>query len=87
MEDGTRLCLFALPAFAAFLEKNVPEDQRRRLVDIGAGPTVYSAVCFRNVVKEIYLTDFLQQNLDHLDDWINERRAFDWKPVVQVIAR
>ncbi|CAD5214682.1 unnamed protein product [Bursaphelenchus okinawaensis] len=87
LQDGTRLCLFALPTFAALLEKTCPPEQRLRLLDVGAGPTVYSAVCFRNVVDQVFLSDFLQQNLNHLQDWVYERRAFDWEPVIRTIAR
>ncbi|CAD5220707.1 unnamed protein product [Bursaphelenchus xylophilus] len=87
IKDGTRLCLFALPTFAALLRKACPPEERLRLLDVGAGPTVYSAVCFRNVVDQIFLSDFLQQNLNHLDDWVKEKRAFDWRPVIKTIAR
>lgn len=59
MENGTRLSLFALPTFAYTIANAHPERKGWTLADIGAGPTVYSAICFRDVVDRAYLADYL----------------------------
>ncbi|PIO57047.1 hypothetical protein TELCIR_21551, partial [Teladorsagia circumcincta] len=50
-------------------------------------PTVYSALCFREVAKSIYLSDFLEKNLDVLRKWRNDDSTYDWKPTIRVIKR
>ncbi|KHJ99427.1 NNMT/PNMT/TEMT family protein [Oesophagostomum dentatum] len=66
IEDGTRVSLFALPVFAHIIKQSMPSDRRKTLLDVGAGPTVYSALCFREVVERVYLSDYLSKNLDVL---------------------
>ncbi|KAI6225292.1 putative methyltransferase B0303.2 [Aphelenchoides fujianensis] len=87
MESGTRLSLFALPNFAEHVRKMIPESERRTLLDVGSGPTVYSAICFRRIVKQIYLSDFVPSNLELLEDWVEQRRPFDWTAVSKIIGR
>ncbi|VDM45158.1 unnamed protein product [Toxocara canis] len=87
LDDGTRLSLFALPTFARIIEREMREDERQSLIDIGAGPTVYTAICFRDVVKRVCLTDFLQKNLDILNDWLDRKRTFDWSPLIRIVCR
>lgn len=73
--------------FAHIIAKRLPEDKRVSLIDIGAGPTVYSAISFRNVVKRVYLTDFVDKSLTMLDDWLYQRTPFSWEKAIRVIAR
>jgi SAM-dependent methyltransferase len=87
LDDGTRLSLFSLPMFAYMIQAKIPEDKRQSLIDIGAGPTVYSAISFRNVVKRVYLTDYVEKSLTMLDDWLYQRTPFSWKRAIHVIAR
>uniref|UniRef100_A0A0N5AVT5 Methyltransf_11 domain-containing protein n=1 Tax=Syphacia muris TaxID=451379 RepID=A0A0N5AVT5_9BILA len=88
IRDGVRLSLFALPNFAKKLENEMPESERQTLIDIGAGPTVYSAICFRNTVKRVILTDYLQKNLDVIQDWLDEKNnRFEWNGVIQIVSR
>ncbi|CAJ0578797.1 unnamed protein product, partial [Mesorhabditis spiculigera] len=87
IEDGTRISLFALPVFAQVILQTVPERERQTLLDIGAGPTVYSALCFRNVVKRVYLTDYVNKNLDILKEWLHKTNPYDWQPTIKVILR
>lgn len=63
------------------------DDERQDMIDIGAGPTIYSAICFRNLVKRIYLTDFCRSNLKILQDWLSMTKKFDWASVMKTIAR
>ncbi|KAK5968758.1 hypothetical protein GCK32_009614, partial [Trichostrongylus colubriformis] len=78
------MSLFALPVFAHCMLQAMPPDERETLLDIGAGPTVYTALCFRDVVKTIYLSDFLEKNLHVLRNWRNDVSAYDWKPTIKV---
>uniref|UniRef100_A0A0N5B1T2 NNMT/PNMT/TEMT family protein n=1 Tax=Strongyloides papillosus TaxID=174720 RepID=A0A0N5B1T2_STREA len=88
METGTRLSLFALPMFAHIIKNSIPDPKKRcTLIDIGAGPTVYSALCFRDVVEKIYLTDYVDQSLNILNNWKNKTSDFDWKSVIRIIKR
>ncbi|CAJ0597750.1 unnamed protein product [Cylicocyclus nassatus] len=87
IEDGTRMSLFALPVFAHTIKSSMAPEERETLLDIGAGPTVYSALCFRDVVKRIYLSDYLSKNLDVLKAWKNNTSIYDWKPTIKVIMR
>jgi hypothetical protein len=87
LDDGTRLSLFALPMFAYMIQAKVPENLRQSLIDIGAGPTVYSAISFRDVVKRVYLTDYVEKSLTMLDDWLYQRTPFSWERAIHVIAR
>ncbi|EPB71505.1 NNMT/PNMT/TEMT family protein [Ancylostoma ceylanicum] len=81
------MSLFALPVFAHTIQKTMPAEERQTLLDIGAGPTVYSALCFREVVKRVYLSDYLSKNLDILKAWRSNTSAYDWKPTIKVILR
>lgn len=87
LDDGTRLSLFALPMFAHIIHQRLPKDKRISLIDIGAGPTVYSAISFRNVVERVYLTDYVEKSLTMLEDWLYERTPFSWEKAIRVIAR
>jgi predicted nicotinamide N-methyase len=59
--DGVRLSLFALPLFASLIRRDTAAAAAvpLRLLDIGAGPTIYSALCFREVASEVWLSDYL----------------------------
>ncbi|VDK50264.1 unnamed protein product [Anisakis simplex] len=88
LSDGTRLSLFALPTFARMIECEMAEDERMSLCDIGSGPTIYSAICFRSCVKSITLTDYLAKNLDCIDEWMaGNENAFDWTPLISIVTR
>ncbi|PAV65432.1 hypothetical protein WR25_12525 [Diploscapter pachys] len=87
IEDGTRVSLFALPVFAHLIVQTMRPNERQTLLDIGAGPTVYSALCFRDVVNEVYLTDYVEKNLDRVKEWLAGNTTHDWKPTIKVILR
>lgn len=98
LAEGTRLGLFALQIFSKLIERELPNRcDRRRMIDIGSGPTVYSAICFRNIVDEIYLSDYLDRNLAVVERWLNgasltltgstSTTVFDWSGVIKQIAR
>jgi len=87
MSQGNRISLFVLPNFAEVIRKTTPTDQRLSVLDVGAGPTIYSALCFRSIVSKIYLSDYLDSNLSILNGWLEKRNDFDWLPVIKTIAR
>ncbi|TKR57694.1 hypothetical protein L596_030363 [Steinernema carpocapsae] len=87
MPQGARVSLFVLPIFAHIMEETMAPDERFSMIDIGAGPTIYSAVCFRKLVRRIYLTDYVQSNLDVLDHWLKKTKPFDWSRVITVVKR
>lgn len=59
-----------------------------KLLDIGSGPTVHMAMYFRHTVDEVYLSDFLEQNLDAINLWLSNSdiNKFDWSNVSKYIA-
>ena len=62
-------------------------NERETLLDIGAGPTVYSALCFRDVAKRVHLADYVDRNLDVLRKWVRREETIDWVPTIKVIKR
>ncbi|VDP44813.1 unnamed protein product [Heligmosomoides polygyrus] len=44
-------------------------------------------MCFRDTVNTVYLSDYLEQNLQVLRQWRNNSSAYDWKPTIKVIKR
>ncbi|XP_033728766.1 nicotinamide N-methyltransferase-like [Pecten maximus] len=42
---------------------------KRRLLDVGTGPTVHSVITASNHVDEIFLSDYAPQNLQYLAKW------------------
>jgi len=57
-----------------------------RLLDIGTGPTVYIPLCFRNHMKEIFLSDYCEANRQALNRWLAGRPTFDWTKIEKMIA-
>ncbi|CAI4230517.1 unnamed protein product [Auanema sp. JU1783] len=88
IEDGTRVSLFALPVFAHLMKQSMAPEERQTLLDVGAGPTVYTALCFRDVVNEVYLSDYVEKNLEILNEWVTQKgNIIDWFPTLRVIKR
>ncbi|CAI5446769.1 unnamed protein product [Caenorhabditis angaria] len=89
IEDGTRVSLFALPVFAQIMIQQMRPTERETLLDIGAGPTVYSALCFRDVCRQIHLADYVERNLEVLRKWVRKEpsESVDWQPTIRVIKR
>lgn len=87
MENGTRLSLFALPSFAYAIASAHSDREGWTLADIGAGPTVYSAMCFRNTVDKVYLADYLPESVSVVRQWAEGKKPFDWSGVIRVVAR
>ena len=73
--------------FAHIIRQKLPADKRVSLIDVGAGPTIYSAISFRDVVQRVYLTDYVDKSLTMLEDWLYARTSFTWEKAIKVIAR
>ncbi|CAB3396484.1 unnamed protein product [Caenorhabditis bovis] len=59
-----------------------------KVLDFGAGPTVHVAACYREMANEIYLADYLKQNRDELEKWMNGESTFDWTvPFRMILSR
>lgn len=57
------------------------------MLDVGSGPTVHMAFCFRNRVSEIYLSDYNEANRQELNRWWQHQSTFDWSDVTKWIAQ
>ena len=57
------------------------------MLDVGAGPTIYVALCFRETFEKIYLADYVEQNLDELRVWADGQSTFDWSGVIRSVTR
>lgn len=79
-EPAMLVMLRFLPNVACRLERG------GRLLDIGSGPTVHVALCFRNIVDEIYLSDYVEQNRDAIEKWRTNDVKFDWSNVSKFIS-
>lgn len=64
-----------------------PPEERMTLLDVGAGPTIYVALSFREAVERIWLSDYVEMNLEKLREWIKETSTFDWSGVIRSVAR
>ncbi|XP_037373135.1 indolethylamine N-methyltransferase-like [Talpa occidentalis] len=57
------------------------------LIDIGTGPTIYQLLSACGVFREIFATDYTEQNLRELEKWLKkEPGAYDWSPAVQYVC-
>lgn len=54
------------------------------LLDFGSGPTIYSIISLGQNVREIHMSDYLQQNLEQVRQWQqNSPQAFNWDPYLR----
>ncbi|XP_051847255.1 nicotinamide N-methyltransferase-like [Antechinus flavipes] len=57
------------------------------LIEIGSGPTIYQFLSACELFKEIVATDYADQNLKEINQWLKkEPGAFDWSPVVKYVC-
>ncbi|XP_018427125.1 PREDICTED: nicotinamide N-methyltransferase-like [Nanorana parkeri] len=57
------------------------------LIEIGAGPCIYHIISACENFKQIYLTDYVQGNLQEIEKWLKcDREAFDWSPVLKYVC-
>lgn len=80
-EPAMQIVLQLLPNVAFRLPKG------RRLLDVGSGPTIHVAMCFRDRIDDIYLSDFAQESRDEIRRWLRkDTNHFDWTAVTKFIA-
>ena len=87
LRDGARLSLFALPNMASAIRESVRPEKRKRLVDVGCGPVPLSAICFRDIVEEVHLSDYSSDCRHVLKSWLRGTSEFCWDAAIQKIAR
>ncbi|CDW57055.1 nicotinamide N methyltransferase [Trichuris trichiura] len=80
MSHGLKTIISFLPNFAARL------PHCSTFLDVGSGPTVYMAMGLRNKVDSIYLSDYAEQNREHLLLWRKGQAKFNWNPIAEAIA-
>lgn len=56
------------------------------LLDFGCGPTIHVSVIFRRYIQRIYLADYLPQNRNELQKWLDGTSDFSWNKTLQMIA-
>ncbi len=55
---------------------------------MGCGPCVHSAATLSAVFDEIYLAEIRVDGRELVEKWLrNDKGAFDWKPVLKIIAQ
>lgn len=60
----------------------------RRAVELGVGPTLYSAACLVDRFEEVHLADYVPASLVEIRRWLGrEPGCFDWRPFVALILR
>uniref|UniRef100_A0A2R5LHD1 Putative nicotinamide n-methyltransferase n=1 Tax=Ornithodoros turicata TaxID=34597 RepID=A0A2R5LHD1_9ACAR len=58
------------------------------ILDIGCGPTVYTALVASRTFDNIVLSDFLSRNREQVEKWVkNDATALDWSPIIEYVAR
>lgn len=63
------------PLIRAFFGK-----EKATVLELGGGPTLYQLMNIADEVKEIYFTDYVEDNLNEIRAWKNnESSAFNWK--------
>ncbi|XP_073459261.1 nicotinamide N-methyltransferase-like [Aquarana catesbeiana] len=57
------------------------------LIEIGAGPTICHILSACENFKQIYLTDYVERNLQEIEKWIKgDKEAFDWSPHLKYVC-
>lgn len=69
-----------LPGIAVRLPKS------QSLLDFGCGPTIHVAVIFRHYVNRIYFADYLVQNRNEIQRWMDGTSEFNWTKTLKTIA-
>lgn len=84
-EPAMKFVLFFTPSLFQEI-KFLSGGKDLSLLDVGCGPTIYVPMASRNVVKEVSLADYADQNRQVLQDWREGKSQFDWTAVAKFIA-
>ncbi|CAI9568141.1 unnamed protein product, partial [Staurois parvus] len=59
----------------------------KSLIEIGAGPTIYFILSACENFKQIYLTDYLEGNLQEIEKWLKgDGEAYDWSRYLKYVC-
>ncbi|MDB5182404.1 MAG: nicotinamide N-methyltransferase-like [Candidatus Saccharibacteria bacterium] len=67
---------------AARAYKDFPNDSLD-ILEVGGGPTVYQIISSARAAKTIHFSDYSQNNLDEVQDWLNGD-GFNWEAYIKV---
>ncbi len=59
---------------------NIPE--KAKLLEVGGGPTIYQLASAAYKVKNITFTDYLRDNLDEIQEWVDSNSEF-WDKFIE----
>lgn len=69
-----------------FLPRLQSRPRMRRYLEIGCGPTLHHALMVEPYVDEVHLSDFLPDNREAVDKWINKSKdALNWSAYTRYI--
>ncbi len=78
----TDFCLNFLVECANYIWKDW-NSEKRTLIELGGGPSLFSVIPLSLIAKEIYFTDHLKYNLNIVHDWLNKKEHFTWDHFIE----
>ncbi|MBI2133876.1 methyltransferase domain-containing protein [Candidatus Woesearchaeota archaeon] len=61
---------------------------RKRLLEVGGGPIIYSIISASSAVDEIFFSDYLEENLGEVRKWLQKKDdAFNWDKYFELVLR
>lgn len=64
------------------LYTNMEIPERAKLLEVGGGPTVYQLASATSKIRHITFTDYLEENLNEIREWVNSNSDF-WDKFIQ----
>lgn len=66
--------------------KKFEGSPKKKILDFGAGPTIFAGIAAIPYASSIHMCDYLEQNLFEINKWLkSEHDAFDWSTCVKHI--
>ncbi|GIX41149.1 MAG: hypothetical protein KatS3mg129_0882 [Leptospiraceae bacterium] len=59
------------------------KGEKKKIIELGGGPSLFSIIPISLVAKEIHFSDFLKVNLNIIEQWINKKEYFNWDPIIE----
>jgi hypothetical protein len=64
--------------------QNKKEHKFEEMLEFGIGPTIHHLIPFAPLVEKIFIADYLQSNLDEIQNWLENRSSkHDWSPYIK----
>lgn len=63
--------------------KNQWNKDKKNIIDLSGGPSLFSVIPFSSIAKTINFTDYLDINLDVIRFWLNKKEFFNWDPIIE----